>query len=59
MEKTEIMLLGKRLNLPFEFIRSCYLDKKTHCGECESCKRLKRGLERAGLFDILNLLFIN
>ena len=57
MKKTEIMKLGKKLNLPFEYIRSCYTDTINHCGECESCKRLKRGLERAGLFDILDMLF--
>lgn len=59
MEKMQIMQLGKKLNLPFEYIRSCYSDSKTHCGSCESCKRLKRGLERAGLFDIVDLLFTN
>ncbi len=59
LEKHEIMLLGKKLNLPFELIRSCYTDSKAHCGACESCNRLRRGLERAGLFDIVKLLFKN
>ncbi len=57
LEKHEIMLLGKKLNLPFKLIRSCYADTDEHCGVCESCNRLKRGLERAGLFDIVNLIF--
>ena len=56
-EKTEIMKLGKELNIPFKYIRSCYTSSEKHCGKCESCKRLKRGLERAGLFDILDMLF--
>ncbi len=59
LDKTEIIKLGKSVNLPFAFIRSCYSDSEYHCGICESCKRLKRGLERANLFDIVNLLFKN
>lgn len=57
--KQEIMELGKSLNLPFEYIWSCYSNTQNHCGTCESCNRLKRGLERANLFDIVNLLFKN
>ena len=59
LEKYEIIQLGKSLNLPFEFIRSCYSNFDYHCGKCESCKRLRRGLERANLFDIVNLIFDN
>jgi len=59
LDKYEIVELGKSLNLPFEFIRSCYSNLDYHCGKCESCKRLRRGLERANLFDIVNLIFGN
>jgi len=59
LTKKEIIELGLKLNLPFEFIWSCYRNGKTHCGHCESCMRLKRGLESAGLFDILKLMFGN
>jgi len=27
-----------------------------HCGKCESCQRLKRGLENAGLKHIINMV---
>jgi len=57
LDKFEIMELGKKLNVPFQYIRSCYNNTQRHCGKCESCERLKRGLERAGLFDILDMLF--
>ena len=55
--KDEIIKLGCELKLPFDIIRSCYSSSEKHCGKCESCVRLKRGLERLGLFDILNVLF--
>ncbi|MCR4881169.1 MAG: 7-cyano-7-deazaguanine synthase QueC [bacterium] len=58
MTKEDIIKLGYELNLPFQLIRSCYSESKNHCGKCESCMRLKRGLERLGLFDILNMLFV-
>ncbi len=57
LEKFEIIKLGYDLKLPFDLIRSCYSPSSEHCGKCESCLRLKRGLERLGLFDILNVLF--
>ena len=57
MEKEAIIKLGYELNVPFEKIRSCYESAEKHCGKCESCMRLKRGLERLGLSDILKLLF--
>ena len=58
IKKEDIIKLGYQLNLPFQFIRSCYSNNQKHCGKCESCMRLKRGLERLGLFDILDMLFV-
>ncbi len=55
--KQEIIEIAKDINFPFNLIWSCYSAGQKHCGKCESCKRLKRGLERVGLFDIVNLLF--
>jgi len=57
INKQEIIELANELHLPFNLIWSCYSDAEKHCGQCESCKRLKRGLEKANLFDIVNLLF--
>lgn len=57
VNKQEIIELAKSINFPFNLIWSCYSNSNKHCGQCESCKRLKRGLERANLFDIVNLLF--
>ena len=57
VNKQEIIELAKSINFPFNLIWSCYSNSEKHCGKCESCKRLKRGLERANLFDIVNLLF--
>ncbi|MDD3594639.1 MAG: 7-cyano-7-deazaguanine synthase QueC [Candidatus Gastranaerophilales bacterium] len=57
LEKYQIIQKAKELKFPFELIRSCYSTNPLHCGKCESCLRLKRGLERENLFDIVNLLF--
>ena len=56
-DKKEIIKLAIKHNLPFELLWSCYESGEKHCGECESCKRLKKALETQNLFDILNVLF--
>lgn len=33
-------------DFPFELLWSCYRGEEKHCGECESCLRLKRALAR-------------
>lgn len=45
MNKTEIVKLGKELNVPFHKVWSCYLDGDKPCGTCESCLRLQRALK--------------
>ncbi len=42
MSKSEIVDLGKKLNVPFEMIWPCYKSNDLWCGECESCQRTKR-----------------
>jgi 7-cyano-7-deazaguanine synthase len=42
--KTEIIKLAVKHNVPLHLLRSCYTDEEVHCGECESCLRLKRAL---------------
>ncbi|GAW94238.1 7-cyano-7-deazaguanine synthase QueC [Calderihabitans maritimus] len=44
MSKREIVQMGRKLNLPFEYIWSCYYGGEKMCGRCESCQRLMRAL---------------
>jgi len=47
MNKTDIVREGRKLNVNFDFIWSCYFANDTACGECESCLRLQRALKDA------------
>ena len=58
MRKKEIVELGVKLNVPFEFSNSCYnpkgfdqKNKPIHCGICESCLRRKRGFNESSITD--------
>jgi 7-cyano-7-deazaguanine synthase len=57
LDKEHIVKLAARLNVPFELIMSCYTDEEKHCGKCESCKRFKNALSKAGLFDTVKKVF--
>lgn len=57
MTKEDIVSLGIKLNVPFKYIYSCYLDNDKHCGMCESCQRLKRALELNNRQDIIDEIF--
>jgi 7-cyano-7-deazaguanine synthase len=54
LDKVEIIKLGIKLGVPFKNIWSCYRGYDKMCGCCESCQRLKRASEMAGL-DITSL----
>ena len=56
-DKKEIVKVGIEKQIPFELIRSCYTDKQKHCGECESCLRLKRALNEIAAIETCKLLF--
>lgn len=56
-EKKEIVEIGIQNNAPFQLIQSCYHSLDKHCGECESCKRLKRALQETGHSEIIKTLF--
>lgn len=45
LRKVDIVRRAVRLEAPLEFVWSCYGNGALHCGECASCKHLKRGLE--------------
>ncbi len=55
--KTEIVKKGIELNIPFNDIYSCYKDNTKHCGQCESCLRLKRALQANNKYDIIKEIF--
>ena len=40
--KNDIVKLALENSMPLELIRSCYKGGQKHCGECESCTRLKK-----------------
>lgn len=51
--KVEIIKLGKRLNVPFEYTWSCYKGLKYPCGYCDSCRLRAKGFKEAGFEDPL------
>ena len=61
VEKYEIVNLAIKKNAPLEFLKSCYnsteICGKKHCGECESCKRLKAAILKSVNKDLLKLFF--
>jgi len=55
--KKEIVKIGIEKKIPFNLIRSCYTDNQKHCGECESCLRLKRALTEIADKETCKLVF--
>ncbi|MCB5249938.1 MAG: 7-cyano-7-deazaguanine synthase QueC [Candidatus Cloacimonadales bacterium] len=49
--KSEIIKLGKTLNVPFELSWSCYNNNDIACGECDSCILRLRAFDEAGIID--------
>ncbi len=47
LDKTEIIILGLKLNAPLDLVWSCYAADRSMCGVCESCVRFKRAARRA------------
>lgn len=56
LTKPDVARLGAELGLPFELLWSCYQGDEKMCGCCESCRRLQRALQAAGLSSILQEL---
>lgn len=51
MSKTEIVRLGKKLNVPFKLCWSCYEGKTVPCGKCGTCIERAKAFELAGFPD--------
>ena len=49
--KKNIVLLGKKLGVPFRLTWSCYKGGAKACGRCDSCILRARGFRQAGLED--------
>jgi len=50
-DKSEIVRIGQKLNVPYEMTWSCYRGEDVHCGTCPSCVERKRAFELAGVND--------
>jgi 7-cyano-7-deazaguanine synthase len=57
MDKEDIILLGKKLNVDFKKTFSCYIGKNKHCGYCLACKLRQAGFYWANEKD--PTLYIN
>lgn len=53
LSKKDIVLLGKKLDVPFEKTWSCYAGEDTPCGVCDACVLRAKGFQEAGIPDPL------
>jgi 7-cyano-7-deazaguanine synthase len=52
-DKSQIILMGQKLEVPFELTWSCYRGGKTPCAKCDSCYYRAKGFKEARLVDPL------
>ena len=55
--KNDIVMLALSNGIPLELTMSCYKGGGRHCGECESCTRLRHALEANKAYDYIEKLF--
>lgn len=53
MKKSDIILMGTKVGVPFEQTWSCYLNVQKPCKECDSCKQRAKAFTEAGIEDPL------
>lgn len=51
MTKSDIVMSGVGLGVPYELTRSCYTDNPLHCGVCPTCISRKEAFRDAGMTD--------
>ena len=51
LRKVDIVRLGASIGAPLDLVWSCYEGGALPCGTCESCARLRRAAEEAGLAE--------
>lgn len=56
LNKKEIIRLAFEIEAPLDLVWSCYEGGERMCGQCESCLRLRRGLEGEGS-ELVETLF--
>lgn len=51
MTKADIVLLGHKLDVPFDNTWSCYVGGGIHCGSCGTCVERREAFQLAGIDD--------
>jgi 7-cyano-7-deazaguanine synthase len=51
MNKKEVVRLGAKLSVPFQFTWSCYQGRDKPCGMCTSCRLRAEAFAAAGIPD--------
>jgi 7-cyano-7-deazaguanine synthase len=51
LTKAQIIKLGTKIKVPYQYSWSCYNGLKKPCGKCDSCKLRAKGFAQAGRKD--------
>ena len=57
LNKNDIVMLALKNSVPLNLTMSCYNDGEGHCGECDSCTKLKNALIANGDTRYIKVLF--